>query len=85
MIPKINLLLQRINWEYVVLYCFYASCILIAITGYNVVRSEFQAAEEFCTEKKGVLIQDKVGEFYCIKSKSVIKLDDESKTRQFAP
>lgn len=78
---KIDLLLQRINWEYVVLYSFYAFCILVAITGYNVVRSQFLAAEEFCTERKGVLIQDKMGEFYCIKSKSVIKLDDESKAR----
>lgn len=75
MIPKINLLLQRINWEYVVLYCFYASCILIAITGYNVVRSEFEAAEEACQNRNGVLLQEKQGGFVCIKKKSIIEME----------
>lgn len=75
MIPKINLLLQRINWEYVVLYCFYASCILIAITGYNVVRGEFEAAEEACQNRNGVLLQEKQGGFICIKRKSIIEME----------
>jgi len=72
---KIDLLLQRINWEYVVLYSFYASCVLIAVTGYNVVRSEFQSAEEACQNRNGVLLQEKQGTFVCIKRKSVIELE----------
>ena len=74
----INRLLRKINWEYVVLYGFYASCILIAITGYNVVRSEFEAAEEACQNRNGVLFQEKQGSFVCIKKKSIIKLETES-------
>ena len=75
---RFNLLLQRINWEYVVLYCFYAFCILFAITGYNVVRSEFEAAEEACQNRNGILFQEKQGTFVCIKKKSIIKLETES-------
>ena len=72
---RINLLLQRINWEYVVLYCFYASCILIVITAYNVVRGQFKAAEEACNNRNGVLLQEKQGGFVCIKRKSIINLE----------
>ena len=72
---KIDLLLQKINWEYVVLYCFYAFCILVAITGYNVVRSQFLAAEESCQNRNGILLQEKQGGFVCIKKKSVINLE----------
>jgi len=72
---KFNLLLQRINWEYVMLYGFYASCILIAITGYNVIRSQFEAAEEACQNRNGVLFQEKQGTFVCIKKKSIINLE----------
>ena len=72
---RINLLLQKINLEYVVLYCFYAFCALIAITGYNVVRSQFQAAEEACQNRNGVLLQEKQGGFVCIKKKSIINLE----------
>lgn len=72
---KIDLLLQRINWEYVILYLFYALCILIVITGYNVIRSQFLAAEEACQNRNGVLLQEKQGGFICIKRKSVIHLE----------
>ena len=72
---RINLLLQRINWEYVVLYSFYAFCILVAITGYNVVRSEFEAVEEACQNRNGILFQEKQGGFVCIKKKSIINLE----------
>ena len=72
---KINLLLRKINWEYVVLYGFYASCILIVITGYNIVRSQFEAAEEACNNRNGVLLQEKQGGFVCIKKKSIINLE----------
>ena len=72
---KIDLLLERINWEYVVLYSFYAFCVLVAITGYNVVRSQFQAAEEACQNRNGVLLQEKHGGFVCIKKKSIINLE----------
>ena len=72
---KIDLLLERINWEYVILYCFYAFCVLVAITGYNVVRSQFQEAEEACQNRNGVLFQEKQGGFVCIKKKSIINLE----------
>lgn len=72
---RIILLLQKINWEYVVLYSFYAFCLLIAITGYNVVRSQFEAAEEACNNRNGVLLQEKQGGFVCIKKKSIINLE----------
>ncbi len=72
---RINLLLRKINWEYVVLYGFYASCILIVITGYNIVRSQFEAAEEACNNRNGVLLQEKQGGFVCIKKKSIINLE----------
>lgn len=70
-----NRLLRKINWEYVVLYGFYASCILIAITGYNVVRGQFEAAEEACQNRNGILLQEKHGGFVCIKRKSVIDIE----------
>ena len=70
-----NRLLRKINWEYVVLYGFYASCILIVITGYNVVRGQFEAAEEACNNRNGVLLQEKQGGFVCIKRKSIINLE----------
>jgi hypothetical protein len=71
----INRLLRKINWEYVVLYSFYASCILIVITGYNVIRGQFEAAEEACNNRNGVLLQEKQGGFVCIKKKSIIELE----------
>ena len=72
---RIDFLLQKINWEYVVLYSFYAFCFLVAITGYNVVRSQFQAAEEACQNRNGVLLQEKQGTFVCIKKKSIVNLE----------
>lgn len=72
---KIDLLLKRINWEYVVLYSFYAFCVLVGVTGYNVVRSQFEAAEEACQNRNGVLFQEKQGGFVCIKKKSIINLE----------
>ena len=71
----INRLLRKINWEYVVLYSFYAFCILFAITGYNVVRGQFEAAEEACNNRNGILLQEKHGGFVCIKKKSIINLE----------
>ena len=61
-----------------VLYSFYAFCFLVAITGYNVVRSQFLAAEEACQNRNGVLLQEKQGGFVCIKRKSVIELETKS-------
>jgi hypothetical protein len=70
-----NRLLRKINWEYVVLYGFYASCILVAATAYHVVRSQFEAAEEACNNRNGILLQEKQGGFVCIKRKSVIEIE----------
>jgi len=70
-----NRLLRKINWEYVVLYSFYASCILVVITAYHVVRSQFEAAEEACNNRNGILLQEKQGGFVCIKRKSVIEIE----------
>jgi hypothetical protein len=72
---KINLLLRKINWEYVVLYSFYGCCLLMAITAYNVIQSQFTAAREACQNRNGVLLQEKQGTFVCIKRKSVINLE----------
>lgn len=75
---QINRLLRKISWEYVVLYSFYGCCFLIAITAYHTIRSQFQAAEEACQNRNGVLFQEKQGTFVCIKRKSIIKLEPEA-------
>ena len=75
---KISLLLRKINWEYVVLYAFYGCCLLIAATAYHTIRSQFQAAEEACQNRNGVLLQEKQGNFICIKRKSVIPIEETS-------
>ena len=74
---RINLLLQRINWEYVVLYSFYAFCLLVVATSVSILSSKRQAAEEYCAEKRGIIIQEKNGDLVCIKQKSVIKWETE--------
>ena len=75
---KINLLLQKISWEYVVLYSFYGCCFLVAVTAYQVVRTEFRAAEEACQNRNGVLLQEKQGSYVCIKRKSIIQLEPKT-------
>jgi hypothetical protein len=75
---KINLLLQKISWEYVVLYSFYGCCFLVAVTAYQVIRTEFRAAEEACQNRNGVLLQEKQGSYVCIKRKSIIQLEPKT-------
>jgi hypothetical protein len=40
-----------------------------------VVRGQFEAAEEACQNRNGVLFQEKQGGFVCIKKKSIINLE----------
>jgi len=75
---KINLLRRKINWEYVVLYSFYGCCFLIVATTYHTIRSQFQAAEEACHNRNGVLFQEKQGTFVCIKRKSIILIEENT-------
>jgi len=52
------------------IYLMLAGTFGMALTIINVKRQE---AEAHCTNKHGILITDKSGEYYCIKEKSVIK------------
>lgn len=74
---KINPLLQKINWEYVALYSFYGACILIVFFAISVLQTRRKDAEDYCTERRGIVIQEKQGNFICIKQKSIIKWETE--------
>jgi len=74
---KINLLLQKINWEYTALYSFYGVCIFIVFLTISILQTKRKDAEDYCTEKRGVVIQEKQGNFVCIKQKSIIKWETE--------
>ena len=63
---------SKVNPEKMVLVSIYIVLAIVIITGISVIHERFQLAREYCSGKGGVLLQDKGGEFYCIKSKSVI-------------
>jgi cell division protein FtsL len=65
-----------VNPEKMVLVSIYIVLAIVIITGISVIHEKYQLAREYCAGKGGVLLQDKGGEFHCIKSKSVITLSD---------
>ncbi len=67
---------SKVNPEKMVLVSAYIILFIVIITGISVIHEKYQLAREYCAGKGGVLLQDKGGEFYCIKSKSVITLSD---------
>lgn len=67
---------SKVNPEKMVLVSAYIVVFIVIITGISVIHEKYQLAREFCAGKGGVLLQDKSGEFHCIKSKSVIMLSD---------
>lgn len=67
---------SKVNPEKMVLVSTYIILFIVIITGISVIHEKFQLAREYCSGKGGVLLQDKSGEFHCIKSKSVITLSD---------
>jgi cell division protein FtsL len=67
---------SKVNSEKMILVSAYIVVFIVIITGISVIHEKYQLAREFCAGKGGVLLQDKSGEFHCIKSKSVIMLSD---------
>ena len=67
---------SKVNPEKMVLVSAYIILFIVIITGISVIHEKYQLAREYCAGKGGVLLQDKSGEFHCIKSKSVIMLSD---------
>ena len=67
---------SKINPEKMVLITAYVLLIFGILTTISILSEKRKIAEEFCTGKKGVLLQDKSGEFYCIKSKSLVLLSE---------
>ena len=67
---------SKVNPEKMVLVSTYIILFIVIITGISVIHEKYQLAREYCSGKGGVLLQDKSGEFHCIKSKSVITLSD---------
>jgi len=67
---------SKVNPEKMVLVSIYIVLAIVIITGISVIHERFQLAREYCSGKGGVLLQDKSGEFHCIKSKSIITLSD---------
>jgi uncharacterized membrane protein YcaP (DUF421 family) len=62
--------------EKMVLITAYVFIIFGILTTISILSEKRKIAEEFCSGKKGILIQDKSGEFYCIKGKSLVLLSD---------
>jgi hypothetical protein len=67
---------SKVNPEKMVLVSTYIILFIVIITGISVIHEKYQLAREYCAGKNGILLQDKGGEFHCIKSKSVITLSD---------
>jgi hypothetical protein len=62
--------------EKMILITAYVFIIFGILTTISILHDRRKIAEDHCTGKKGTLIQDKNGQFYCIKSKSIISLSD---------
>lgn len=62
--------------EKMILITAYVFIIFGILTTISILHDRRKLAEEFCSGKKGVLLQDKSGEFYCIKSKSIVLLSE---------
>jgi hypothetical protein len=59
-----------------ILITAYVLIIFGILTTISILSEKRKIAEEFCSGKKGVLLQDKSGEFYCIKGKSIVLLSE---------
>ena len=57
----------------IVLWSIYGAFFVVVATAYNIIKSERDQRQEYCDNRSGILIQDKSGEFYCIRQKSIIK------------
>ena len=62
--------------EKMILVTAYVILIFSILTMISIISEKRKIAEDFCSGKKGVLIQDKSGEFYCIKGKSLVLLSE---------
>lgn len=72
-----NLFLKsKFHSEKMILITAYVLIIFGILTTISILSEKRKIAEEFCSGKKGVLIQDKSGEFYCIKGKSIVLLSE---------
>jgi hypothetical protein len=72
-----NLFLKsKFHPEKMILITAYVLIIFGILTTISILSEKRKIAEEFCSGKKGVLLQDKSGEFYCIKGKSIVLLSE---------
>ncbi len=62
--------------EKMILVTAYVILIFSILTMESILSEKRKIAEDFCSGKKGVLIQDKSGQFYCIKGKSLVLLSE---------
>jgi hypothetical protein len=62
--------------EKMILIAAYVLIVLGILTTISILYEERKIAENQCADKKGTLIQDKSGQFYCIKSKSIVLLSE---------
>ena len=65
--------LKRIDWEQFTINVMWILLLLFAVASFGVIYTTNKEARDDCTEKRGIAIQSKTGEFYCIKEKSIIK------------
>ena len=62
--------------EKMILITAYVFIIFGILTTISILHDRRKIAEDHCAGKKGTLIQDKSGQFYCIKSKSLVLLSE---------
>ena len=62
--------------EKMILVTAYVLIIFGILTTISILYEKRKIAEDYCAGKKGVLIQDKSGQFYCIKGKSLVLLSE---------
>jgi hypothetical protein len=65
--------LKRIDWEQFTLNLMWILLLLFAVASLGVIYTTNKEVRDECTEKRGIVIQSRTGEFYCIKEKSIIK------------
>jgi hypothetical protein len=62
--------------EKMILVTIYVILVFSVLVMVSILNDKRRIAEDFCVGKKGILLQDKSGQFYCIKSKSIVSLSD---------
>ena len=67
---------SNFNPEKMILVTIYAMIILGILGTVSFLYEKRKIAEDFCAGKNGILLQDKSGQFYCIKSKSIVLLPE---------